>query len=335
MALKRVFAAIAVCACVTAAQAQDRTYSSLIDRYYSSPKMQEALNNAAEDDYFKVSITGRFNGADEDRLTIFPVESSLTESEDLKAYGKMLIKSEKGTVPNLIIEKEKDEECLGFGFDDVQMDDIGISLLDETFEKRGPKRHGVLVTVHPEGSTVGKCYTYLLRNGQWTITPPVTPYYMDFAQCAAMWPEDYNKLKINGTWCKNWDGAKQSNTVALFPQPSGNYQIKMNTKEGDMVDNESGEVIGTPVGVGTYPDWWEHGEELLLVELAGDTPTAKLYRLAWEVPDASYMNGKCTYDGSSWLEVGTAVRDEKAPTGWRVTKTDAEMLRYQSPWWNY
>lgn len=335
MALKRIFAAIAVCACVTAAQAQDRTYSSLMNRYYSSPKMQKALNDTSEYNYLKVSITGRFNGADEDRLTIFPVESSLTASEDMKAYGKMLVKSEKGTVPDLIIEKEKDEDCMGFGFDDVRMDDIGIELLNETFEKGEPKRDGVLVNVHPEGSTISKCYTYLLRDGQWTVTPPVTPYYMDFAQCAAMWPEDYNKLKISGTWCKNWDGVKQTNTVALFPHSTGNYQIKMNTKEGDMVDNESGEVIGTPVSAGTYPDWWEHGEELLLVEHAGDTPTAKLYRLAWEAPDPSYINGVCTKDGSSWLEVGTAVRDEKAPAGWRVTKTDTEMLQYQSPWWNY
>lgn len=321
------------------ALAQGETYGELVRRFYSTPEMRERLSDSDPYAYLKVSATGRFNGTDPDRLTIFPVEESLTETEyGFKAYGQMLVKSEKGTVPDLIIDKEPEEYCLGFGFGDIQCDDMGISTLSEVFEPGGPTRDGLLVRVHPEGSTIGKDYTYLLRDGKWTITPPLTPHYMDFRQCAAAWPEAYEKLRVTGTWCKNHDGVKQTTTIALFPLSSAEYLIKMDTSgkadSWEMVNNESSAVEGTPVGVSTYPDWWEHGEQLLLVEMEDENgPSAKLYRFTWEVPDAGYVNGAMTYDGSEWNEVGRACRDAEAPTGWRVTRTDAEMLEHLSPWW--
>ncbi len=321
------------------ALAQGETYGELVRRFYSTPEMRERLSGSDPYAYLKVSATGRFNGTDPDRLTIFPVEESLTETEyGFKAYGQMLVKSEKGTVPDLIIDKEPEEYCLGFGFGDIQCDDMGISTLSEVFEPGGPTRDGLLVRVHPEGSTIGKDYTYLCRDGKWNITPPVTPYFMNFRQCAATWPEAYNTLRVTGTWCKNMEGRKQTTEIALFPESSGKYLIKMNTSgkddPGEMVDNESGTVEGTPVGVSTYPDWWSHGEQLLLVEMEGKNgPSAKLYRFTWEVPDASYMNGELTYDGSEWNEVGYATRDTSDPSGWRVTRTDADRLENLIPWW--
>lgn len=283
------------------------------------------------------SIAGLFNGVDLDRLTINPIESSLVSDEyGGRAYERMLIKSEKGTVPDLVINKEPGNYSLGFGYGDVHMDDLTIYNLRGVFEAGGPLRDGLLVRVHPEGSTIGKDYTYLCRDGRWTLTPPLIPHYMTFRQCAAVWPEAYERLKVTGIWCKNFKGEKQTTTIALFPASDGKFQIKMDTsgkeETDELVDNEGGKVECMPISVATYPDWWSHGEQQLLVE--DESHDAKLYRLVWEAPDGGFVNGECTYNGAEWCEVGHAVRDASKPGGWRVTHTDAEQLKYTYPWWN-
>lgn len=85
------------------------------------------------------SIAGLFNGVDLDRLTIYPIESSLvSDGYGGRAYERMLIKSEKGTVPDLVINKEPGIYSLGFGYGDVHMDDLTIYNLRGVFETGAP-----------------------------------------------------------------------------------------------------------------------------------------------------------------------------------------------------
>lgn len=317
------------------ALAQDDSYATLLSRHYATPEMREKLNPGQ---FMSMSATGRFNGTDLDRLTIFPVEGSLVKNEYFAGYAQMLIKSENGTTPDLIIDTQKDSDFpFTFGQGTIG-DDIGISDLSYADGEEGRKHDGLKVSIHPEGSTIGIVYTYLLRDGKWEITPPRNPCYMTMQECADAWPESYYNLRVTGTWCKDLDGKPQINTVALFPMPATDeYLIKMNTS-GDydtmeVVDNVPDSIKGKPLRVSTYPDWWPSGEELLLVELQGGEADAILYRLAWNDPDAYYINGRLQCNGGLWSRVGTATRDANAPGGWQVTRTDAGQLEYLYPWW--
>ncbi len=143
-------------------------YEELFNKYYGESTPETITHEGWW------SVTGKFDGKNEETLTIFPIESSLCShgEYDHGSYSEMLIKSKDGRSPDLIIDiKELDLEDNGFGFEfgNVYGNDILLSVESQSNGKT-ELNDGLGILIHPEGSTLMHKYVYSLIQGKWVLT---------------------------------------------------------------------------------------------------------------------------------------------------------------------
>ena len=113
------------------------------------------------------TVEGKFDGKHNDVLAIFPVESTAFNNKNgEKVYGKVVIKSERGTLPDLELKPEDIgfSEENGINYDDPAT--IYIKSFEEVFGKGKERQVGFLVDLggwhrFMEGSV------FYLKNGKW------------------------------------------------------------------------------------------------------------------------------------------------------------------------
>lgn len=158
-------------------------YEVLMERYYSDLPVENIP-----------SITGRFNGMIEDRITVFPLESSRTVNPDFSfseseivLYKKLILVSEKGSVNEHILTQDENkrefEFIIGHGLD------INIKALNETWKPEEEPYTGFYISIHPIEYTSTYNYTYAYENGDFEIKAPLNPKYMTFDECIRLMME--------------------------------------------------------------------------------------------------------------------------------------------------
>lgn len=176
-------------------------YEVLMERYYSDLPVENIP-----------SITGRFNGMIEDRITVFPLESSRTVNPDFSfseseivLYKKLILVSEKGSVNEHILTQDENkrefEFIVGHGLD------INIKALNETWKPEEEPYTGFYISIHPIEYTSTYNYTYAYENGDFEIKAPLNPKYMTFDECIRLMMEQNHEgtLKTFNYNDPNWE----------------------------------------------------------------------------------------------------------------------------------
>ncbi len=145
-------------------------YEELFNKYYGESTPKPITNEGWW------SVTGKFDGKNEETLTVFPLDSTLGQhgEYEVNSYSKMLICSKDGKAPDLIIDMEKaGPNIIGFGFGDIAGSSILLSSVPKS--KGSPDRKDLLeVNIYPFESTISITYRYELIDGEWSLVSEVT-----------------------------------------------------------------------------------------------------------------------------------------------------------------
>lgn len=192
-----ILAVIAFCHTTALFAQSSESYDQLMRKYYFTNAMKKLLGSLHGQYDSPVSITRKFDGVNVDWLTVFPVESSRdTDSPNL--FSRFVIKSEKGTVPDLYFSSTTQSmdgvhtypDYFEFGTNEISEDGVsGVSINEfTTLWKAGEApQPGIVIIGHPEGSTIQRAQSYIYNNGKWEQCSPAIPGFLPMEECLRAW----------------------------------------------------------------------------------------------------------------------------------------------------
>ena len=303
-----------------------RTYRELAEQY---PKM------AAE------SITGKFDGIIEDRLAIFPYGIKCNVgSYEIDAFFTMILKSEKGTVPDLILDAQKlhlndgdndSEEVYGrplFGIYD-EMHNLKLIPFFAVWDRKEKSSIGVVVKYYPmepltDALQESRVSTFVVNDGQWVNKPPFDSKYLTYSQCRDLWADLYEERKIDATpFSFNWkaeDGGYNGKSSDLISFPGGSPEdyahgvpanFEMVFKSPDLPDLV---VPGHGIaGWNVEKNFFGTGKDALILKygLSQDEGGSYIdvYGIEWDGPFWAYINGNDEHSDLAWTKWYTIIKD--------------------------
>lgn len=308
--------------------ADDLSYQELVGKYYNKTGLNNKVAPEMADCY--LVIEGKFNGIINDRLCIFPIDGRKEEISDDYYYDlfkKVKIVSEKGTVPELIINASKELGETGFYIShgpDYALTNFAIENLKDIWDISGNiiQQDGLILSLHPEGSTIGSLYTYLFENGRWVNKAPLNPDYLSFDDCYKLLNEKGEHIEPIRFNYKVLDEYEDESTyygepesVNLLPlnrkkiglSKDGDSKIYIKSKSINKVGNEStgkeeffslDDLVldgNNFFNIAVEKDYWSKGDDALIViynDVENDTiKELEIYRISWSGPDYDYLNG--------------------------------------------
>ncbi|MDE6297853.1 MAG: hypothetical protein K2L89_08395, partial [Muribaculaceae bacterium] len=159
----------------------DLSYQELMNKYYKDSDLYGLIPDPK---FPTLVINGRFNGILDDRLAIFPVESSRIKGEYGEYYKKLKIVSENSTVPELLIECPKEVGADGV-FLDAALNGAAAQLkkISDIWDINGKKivQDGFML-IFPQEDSDGSVYTYLFDGHKWDNVSPLNLNYLSYEE---------------------------------------------------------------------------------------------------------------------------------------------------------
>lgn len=295
------------------------TYSQMVDRYYHTPDLKESFEK-------ELTAEGRFDGEILDRLSVYPLESSLKPREysyeTWKRYGKLILMSEKATVPPLILESKEDfivdneygiSQCVNF-----------IQKINTYWNGNEYAKDGLLVSFHPFESTRSEEYTFVLEDGRWKNITPLDAKYMSFEDCLEYCKKNAIKADIGVLNCKDGgEGYEEFTDLRILPFSNSNLKINEKTSnDNDIIYFKSDQNIAdleVPakgyIGYFVQKNYWGNNDDAIIVyyedNKMGKTvdKSCDIYRLVWSGPDGYSLNDTEYNILVAWIKRGEGKYD--------------------------
>lgn len=239
-------------------------------------------------------IYGVFNGSQGDWLTLEPVKSTAPTDmcdECPPVYLKYRVSSKSGTVPDLILASKISGEYENY------LDGVSINLLNAVWEKGGQPRDGIVVYMHPDGSTIAETQTYVLDGGKWVCRTPLDLDYMSLDETVAAYQDgEITPMSFH------YNIDEEEGTVArIFPFHYNRDRNIVIVKASNAITDL---IVPKFYSWNVVPDYFGNGKDgLLLVYADNENPERKvayIYSAEWTGPDPEYINGR--YLGTSFFQ---------------------------------
>ena len=257
----------------------------------------------------KKSISGKFNGFLEDKLYLFPLESSIDSesvTDDIFVATRLLLKSEKGTVPDCIIGSKNEEgyellRIMIMTSGEYQGMNAEVTTLTDCWEKGADKRDGVFFSAGHGEDEQTDMLTYVFDGDRWSNRPPFNPRYITYDGCQQLVPERIiNKEPLRYKWSENNElELYEGGTLNLIAVASTNGISALIKSDGiDDLEVPASGLVGFKIVDGNPHD-------LLVLYYDGPkSEIAEIYAVSWSGPFSYSLNGTGIDGSFKWEKVG-------------------------------
>lgn len=322
-----IIAVVALCPAATVFAQSSESYDQLMRKYYFTNAMKSLLATPYEapdnpnDPYSifftgnQVSITGKFDGVNNDRLTVFPVVSSRS-TDSHNYFRQFVIKSKNGTVPDLYfsnycqLEDGMYPDYFQFGTSEYSEDGVSavtIGTLHTVWNIGESPKLGIVIAGHPDGSTIMRWQSYIYNNGKWEQRSPANTAYHTMEECIRAWQPclNYTPQKHSFT-CSTMEYFDQTINTEFVVLPAGTIGMSSNSSELKFGKDIADLIIeGIPphqLEVRVYENRWGiNNDAIVLIDLT--TGKTHYYRVFDECDGASDFNGYSLCDDIFLKEV--------------------------------
>ncbi len=282
------------------------TYDQMVNKYYNTPDLRKALKE-------NLTVEGRFDGQNLDRITVFPLESSRVpndkyEPDEWKKYKRVILMSQNETVPPMIIQNPEQYGC--FMFDEYLLNIDFRKILNLHWFENQDRRDGILISYSPFESTIAMDYTVVFNDGRWQNITPQDAEYMTFQDCEKRFNETQRKSQILTLNAKdNGEGIVEYKNVKVLPFKNRN--LHLGREDDDYVYFKTDKHIAdlkvpakNQIGYTVLKDYWGKNDDALSVfyKDPDGNQTCNIYRLEWMGPDGYFLNDTEFDVQANWIK---------------------------------
>lgn len=295
------------------------TYAQLAERY---PKC------AAK------AASGKFDGIIPDRVAIYPYGEACPpkfedEGNEVFLYKQLLLKSEKGSVPDMVIDGMKPDFFEWNTIEPIaetRNGELNMTLhpLNQIWEPNGFQKTGIHM-IYTTSEELGECFqghwewTLVVQDDRWVNKPPRSSEWISYNECREMWKGYLRKGSFRSEPVEfNYDSEHIKGTVNLLSFPIERpeiYYAGASNPMGMIFKSDSAPDLVVP-----YTTQWHikrnaFGENRDALVLHYDAPISEggphtdYYMIEWDGPGFIYLNGHEVFSDFYWYKKSTEVYD--------------------------
>lgn len=278
------------------------------------------------------SVTGRFNGIIADRVAVFPYGEGTPGNSDITGedgffYKRAVVKSENGTMADLILEPIFDDRFFYSENDGVAGLDL-ISLMETWGVGESPKDG---LEIHfSDLLDFTASYTYAEGNAKWVKKEPLNAMYLSYSKSRKLWDD---VLKEKGfvreakkyCWKTKYEDDDKGETEILWFPVGYNDSVFKTVFKSPQLTNLIVPSTGFK-GFNVVEDAFGQGNDGLVVSYDESPsmggPYANVYKRIYEGPAVHSLNGSVIADGTDWELAYTIINDPKTGSSRWVKLTE-------------